>query len=107
MFSEKEFKIYNHVCPSCKSPNLKPHGSYHRYVISYADNKRYEYLISISRVRCASCLKTHSAIPVSIIPYKQYDLAFITAVLFAYFSKKRVVAIMKKFSLAFQTIFFL
>ena len=60
-------------CPSCNfEGKLYSHGSYERNVITEEDS----YKITIFRVKCPICGKTHALIPDFIIPYFQYN--FIT-----------------------------
>lgn len=58
-------------CPNCKfAGKLYTHGSYERNVIT-EDNF---YKITIFRVKCPICGKTHALIPDFLIPYFQYSL---------------------------------
>lgn len=58
-------------CPNCKfEGKLYNHGSYERNVITEEDS----YRITIFRVKCPICGKTHALIPDFLIPYFQYSL---------------------------------
>lgn len=63
---------YN-VCPNCKSSKLIRWGKYERNVIGYGKNNELQSeVITIQRVKCKSCGKTHALLPLGIIPYKQF-----------------------------------
>ena len=63
---------YN-VCPHCKSSNLIRWGKYERNVIGYGEkNLLLSEVITIQRVKCKGCGKTHALLPLGIIPYKQF-----------------------------------
>jgi len=58
-------------CPNCNfEGKLYNHGSYERNVITEAES----YKITIFRVKCPICGKTHALIPDFLIPYFQYSL---------------------------------
>jgi len=57
-------------CPNCKfEGKLYSHGSYERNVITEEDSFR----ITIFRVKCPICGKTHALIPDFLIPYFQHS----------------------------------
>lgn len=62
-------------CPSCVfKGKLYSHGSYMRNLIT----EEKSYPISIYRVKCPICGKTHALIPDIIIPYFQYSFGVVT-----------------------------
>jgi len=64
------FKQQIYECPNCKfEGRLYNHGSYQRNVIT-EDNS---YRITINRVKCPICGKTHALIPDFLIPYFQHS----------------------------------
>lgn len=79
-------------CPSCRAKGMfKKHGSYNRYVIDLYKGKPVTLYVSICRVKCA-CGHTHALLKDTIIPYCQYSLRFVLAVLRSYFRHSRTVA---------------
>jgi len=52
-------------CPSCGAVGtLRIHGHYYRGVIEYG---RGRYVISITRIRCTSCGRTHALLPLWLV----------------------------------------
>ncbi len=70
-------------CPSCgaKHPQWKSHSTYGRWAIAFDErgvvDKRFQPL----RLQCGSCKQTHAVLPPWIIPYLQYSLLFVLAVM--------------------------
>jgi hypothetical protein len=62
-------------CPCCSSVgNFEKHGFYERSIkIETPDNKG-KLVLSISRVKCLGCGKTHALLPTWIVPYSQHLL---------------------------------
>lgn len=56
-------------CPCCNSSELVKWGSYNRKA-KYIDKYVKKEIITIRRVRCKKCGKTHALLPTFIIPYK-------------------------------------
>lgn len=83
---EKEIYILPvYGCKSCGYEGmLHRHGYYFRNVITRYYTKR----ISILRVKCPSCNKTHAVLPSFLIPYYQYSLEFIFECLYLIFVVK-------------------
>lgn len=75
---EKNKNILKHQiygCPSCVfEGKLYSHGSYLRNLIT----EEKSFPISIHRVKCPICGKTHALIPDILIPYFQYSFSFVT-----------------------------
>ena len=77
--------IYVYGCKFCGYEGmLHRHGYYSRNVITRHCIRR----ISILRVRCPSCGKTHAVLPSFLIPYYQYSLEFIFECLYLSFVLK-------------------
>ena len=83
---EKEIYISPiYGCKSCGYEGmLHRHGYYSRNVITRHCIRR----ISILRVKCPSCGKTHAVLPSFLIPYYQYSLEFIFECLYLSFVLK-------------------
>lgn len=64
-------------CPCCHSTELVSHGYYKRNVIFEFNNQLIIRRITIKRVKCKKCNKTHALLPIDIIPYKQVVLSVI------------------------------
>lgn len=64
-------------CPCCNSSDLICHGYYNRIVIFEIDGSFIQKNITIKRVKCKHCSKTHALLPMDIIPYKHAILSVI------------------------------
>lgn len=64
-------------CPYCNSNNLISHGYYQRTVIYDINNSFISKRVTIKRVKCKDCNKTHALLPFDIVPYKQVILSVI------------------------------
>ena len=91
-FSEKKFKKFNshdeqisyiqslmpditdisaNECPFCHARNkLVKYGKYNRNLSILVDNSVETFNISVQRVKCKSCSRTHALLPNFIVPYK-------------------------------------
>ena len=70
-------------CPKCRcAGNFTGHGRYTRSVV----HRGREELVTVRRVRCASCRATHAVLPEGIVPYRCYSELFVLAVLAAWAS---------------------
>ncbi len=88
------------VCPGCGSRGICiPHGSYRRCVVDYVRGKVVYTSINVRRVRCTGCGHTHALLPDFIIPYTTYSLFFILRVLCAYFRRRPVEQICRRFAI--------
>ena len=68
------FKQQIYGCPSCVfEGKLYSHGSYLRNLITEESS----FLISIYRVKCPICGKTHALIPDILIPYFQHSFSIV------------------------------
>lgn len=71
-------------CPHCHSNNLIMWGHYNRNVIFFNDDgiTIESCLLSVQRVKCKSCGRTHALLPFGIIPYKQFSDEIISKILY-------------------------
>lgn len=72
----KNINLFNIKC-SCGKCNLVKYGYYTRY-IKYNDKKE---KITILRVKCKSCCKTHAILPSFIVPYIQTPILEVLEIL--------------------------
>jgi len=76
------------VCPHCGAIGCcHSHDSYPRWLISIENGRRSDAIISIPRVLCTSCDRTHAILPDVLIPYGSYSLRFILVILNAYLAR--------------------
>ncbi len=81
--------MLNLRCPKCNAKgNFTSISSYVRTLISFANNKPLSRSVSISRVKCCSCSKTHAVLPSVIVPYSPFGIYFVLSLLESYFSKE-------------------
>jgi len=74
------------VCPVCGAKHLCSfHASYERDMIVIENSSVVCHNISISRVICSSCGRSHALLPDVLIPYGSYSLFFILRVLRLYY----------------------
>ena len=64
-------------CPNCNHTDYIRWGSYERNVVYFKNGKKYENTITMKRIRCKRCKKTHSIIPAFLVPYKVHILEYI------------------------------
>jgi len=80
-FSIEDYKKLNNFgllkCPCCSSTELIRWGYYYRSVILLINTEVVCIHLSVQRVKCNSCNKTHAVMPMGIIPYKQHALDII------------------------------
>ena len=72
-----EISTYNKECPYCQSDDLIKWGTYQRGIYYIIDKEFKFKRITIQRVRCKHCHKTHALLPEGIVPYKQSVLEVI------------------------------
>ena len=94
-------------CPSCgANHSCSNHGSYERCMITIANQVRKEVVVSISRVICSSCGKTHALLPDFLIPFASYSLRFVLHVLRAYLCRTGTVAqLCESFAISISTLY--
>ena len=80
-------------CPFCntKEPHWEHHAFYERYIIEFINSKIIVNTVTITRLRCGSCIRTHAVLPVFFIPYSSYSLTFVLTVLNQFFSRTQTV----------------
>ena len=79
-----EEKTLDYDCPNCRAwRSTKYYGTYTRYALILTDDGTQieDHLLTIKRVICKSCKKTHAVLPSDIIPYKQYSLSMYLIIL--------------------------
>lgn len=71
-------------CPHCHSSQFLKWGFYIRNIIFFGNDgvSLESYHLSVQRVRCKSCGKTHALLPFGIIPYKQFSDEVISKVFY-------------------------
>jgi transposase-like protein len=101
------FALQVEPCPCCGAHGkLVPYGDYSRYVVSVEDNMAKACSVNIKRFKCKSCRRTHALLPGNLVPYSQYSLHFMLAVLAAYYRRKTNVAtICAQFNIAVSTLY--
>lgn len=86
---QESIDVSSLTCPHCKSlGNCSFFASYDRFLISVEGEHRVDYTITIKRVLCSSCGKTHALLPDVLIPFGSYSLRFILHILQAYLLRK-------------------
>jgi len=86
--SMQDFSSHDLRCPHCgaKHPQWDYYASYERYLISFEHSESVCYVITITRLICSSCKRTHAVLPDILIPYGSYSLLFILNLLRDYFT---------------------
>lgn len=73
--------IKDNKCPCCKQKNaLIKYGHYSRYVSIATENEIQTFRVSVQRVICTSCNKTHALLPSFIVPYVTMAICSITKI---------------------------
>lgn len=81
------------TCPICGAKyNCTFFSSYSRNMITFENGSNTCHNISVTRVYCNSCSRTHAILPYNLIPHGSYSLSFILKVLRAYFLGTKTVA---------------
>ncbi len=64
-------------CPACRGRGpFRRHGSYERWLVTVRKGAVAEELMSVNRVRCPHCGRTHALIPPGVTPYSPYSATF-------------------------------
>lgn len=86
--SMQDFSSHDLHCPHCgaKHPQWDYYASYERYLISFEHSESVCCVITITRLICSSCKRTHAVLPDILIPYGSYSLLFILNLLRDYFT---------------------
>jgi len=95
------------VCTGCGAKDhCHSHASYERDLITIMNGCRHEGTVSIQRVVCSSCGKTHALLADILIPHSSYSLRFVLHVLRAYLGRAcTVAALCDRFSIAVSTLY--
>lgn len=97
--------VKDHKCPYCNRKNaLINYGHYNRNVSFVCKNEIKNFYVSVQRVRCKSCKRTHALLPCFIIPYV-IMASFSIAKIVANTAQKSAYQICKLFSLSHQIIY--
>ena len=97
--------VKDHKCPYCNRKNaLINYGHYNRNVSFLCKNEIKNFYVSVQRVRCKSCKRTHALLPCFIIPYV-IMASFSIAKIVANTAQKSAYQICKLFSLSHQIIY--
>lgn len=72
------------ICPDCGCDKLISYGTYDRYVVANGISAS----ITIKRVMCKHCGKTHAIIPSFLIPHFQHLASFINSIIILAIVKK-------------------
>jgi len=102
------FNIADFPCPSCGSrhPGWSLFDDYERNLISYADGKHINEIVTVLRYLCSSCGHTHAIIPEIAIPYSVYSIFFVLAVLRDRFINKMTIdSICQKYIISARTFY--
>ncbi len=87
-------------CPRCGCPgNFTGHGSYRRHLVTVGST----VVLTVRRVRCASCGATHAVLPDGVVPYRAYSEGFAVAVLAAWASGKSNAQVRNEFGISEST----
>lgn len=99
--------IHTLTCPHCRAKfNCTYYSSYSRNLITFVNGSNTCYDLTLIRVKCNSCNKTHAVLPDHFIPYGSYSLSFVLTVLRAYFlSSKTISYICHNFQIATSTLY--
>ena len=97
--------VKDHKCPYCNRKNaLINYGHYNRNVSFLCKNEIKNFYVSVQRVRCKSCKRTHALLPCFVIPYV-IMASFSIAKIVANTAQKSAYQICKFFSLSHQIIY--
>ena len=95
-------------CPSCgaKHPHWKSHSTYGRWAIDFGQGVVFDEWLQPLRLQCGSCKRTHAVLPPWIIPYFQYSLFFVLAVMRdRYLDHLTIQALQQKYGISGSTFY--
>ena len=107
-FSKEKLSRLVCPCPACgaKHPLWSFYDNYDRYLIYFEHGETVTCQISVTRIICSSCGRTHAILPEIIIPYGSYSLVFILTVLRDYYlSQMTIKALCDKYQIAHSTLY--
>jgi len=101
------FQVEKATCPHCGAKyNCTFFSSYSRNMITFENGSNTCHNISITRVYCNSCNRTHAILPDNLIPFGSYSLSFILTVLRAHFlGTKTVTDLCEYFQISISTLY--
>ena len=108
VFSKEKLSRLVCPCPACgaKHPLWSFYDNYDRYLIYFEHGETVTCQISVTRLICSSCGRTHAILPEIIIPYGSYSLVFILTVLRDYYlSQMTIKALCDKYQIAHSTLY--
>ena len=104
----QDFSKKNLPCPCChaKHPIWDSHDDYTRNLISFENGIVVCAIISVTRLICSSCKRTHAVLPEIIVPHGSYSIIFILNVLRDYYLKTyRVERLCDKYQISTSTLY--
>lgn len=104
----ENYRIFSYICPSCGARHsLIRHGKYVRNIsFINEDNFIEEKSMTVLRLLCKSCNKTHAVLPNDVIPYCIYSFSFMINVLTKKFiGSEKISSICTSFNISFQLIY--
>lgn len=95
------------TCPHCRAKfNCTFFSSYNRNMITFESGLNTCHTVSITRVICNSCNRTHAIIPDHLIPFGSYTLSFVLTVLRTYFlGSKTITDLCDFFQISISTLY--
>ena len=102
------FDVNVFPCPSCGSqhPSWMVHSTYGRWAIDFGQGVVVDERLQPLRLQCGSCKQTHAVLPPWIIPYLQYSLLFVLAVMRdRYLNHLTIQALEQKYGISSSTFY--
>jgi hypothetical protein len=102
------YDVFEYICPSCGAKHsFIRHATYERNVSFIdKDNSVKETRITVLRLLCKSCKRTHAILPNDIIPYCIYSFSYIIHVLTERFvACKNITDICGELGISFQILY--
>ncbi|MDF2701045.1 MAG: ISChy3, orf1 [Haloplasmataceae bacterium] len=96
----------NYFCPHCKAKGkMNYHAEYDRKVITLVGNQIVYEKLSIVRLKCYSCNRTHALLPNFLIPYQTHGYTIVMECLFDYINGKSLFYIYDKYGVSPQLLY--
>lgn len=95
-------------CPHCSSmANYHGCGSYTRTLICYTSGHVERHEITVTRIECASCERSHALLAPVIIPYSPFSFHFIISLLYDFITHKfsTVAALCSEYDISVSTLY--
>lgn len=101
------FQVDKATCPHCGAKyNCTFFSTYSRNMITFENSSNTCHNISITRIICNSCNRTHAILPENLIPYGSYSLSFVLTALRAYFlGTKTAILLCDYFQISISTLY--